>query len=483
MNLIMIRLSRLTNWVIAACLLPIILGCATESKKQLITPSVAFRVNNPIDEKVGELFYKKALLGKFVIWTDAKFADSSNMSIDDLITYRDIKISNQSNQIKTAIKAAKSTKFEIYIPEGEYMFEINLGSKYEILQKMSVKSGEAKIIYWKNPESQLIWTKDIPSEFSYIRHLSYITEDQLFDKFSTRLTVETNVSKDEKKVEFSVLIKDINKLEKFTLNNSPVNYAQNDIFILINDLNYGNNKFEFLAKNEFGFESRHTFTYYRKTDAEKKKILDDAAAEKKRLAEAERMEKIKAETESKAEKLRFETEEKARKIQAAIDEKNRKIQAENEARNRKTLEQEAAKAKKIEQERVARDGDGSSEDKLCQKYGFKPQANGYAECRMKLDQAKRESEAAQAKYEREKAAYDQRVAEIEKERERARSLKQLELGLRMLSGQSPMDAMNTVGTGAPFGPPPIAAPTHQTITLPNGRMVNCSTFGTNTSCF
>ena len=482
MSLIMNRSLRLASSLITVFLLPFIIGCATESKKQLITPSVSFRTNNPIDEKVGELFYKKGLLGKFVIWTDAKFADSSSMGIDDLITYRDIKISNQINQVKTTIKAAKSTKFEIYIPEGEYMFEINLGTKYEILQKMSAKNGETKIIYWKNPESQLIWTKDIPSEFPYIKRLSYITEDQLFEKFSTRLTVESNISKDEKKVEFSVLIKDNNKLDKFTINNVPANYAQNDIFIITNELGYGNNKFEFMAKNEFGFESRHTFTYYRKTDAEKKKILDDAAAEKKRLADAERMEKIKAEAEAKAEKLRFDVEEKARKLQAAIDEKNRKIQAENEARNRKTQEQEAAKAKKIEQERVARDGDGSSEDKLCQKYGFKPQANGYADCRMKLDQAKRESEAAQAKYEREKAAYDQRVAEIEKERERARSLKQLEMGLRMMSGQSPIDAFNSVGTGAPFGPPPVMAPLHQTITMPNGRMINCTTTGTYTSC-
>ena len=101
---------------------------------------------------------------------------------------------------------------------------------------------------------------------------------------------------------------------------------------------------------------------------------------------------------------------------------------------------------------------------------------------MRLDFAKAESIKQQQQYEREQAAYQEQMAGIQKERERQRAMKQLELGLRIIGGQSPIDAVNSVGTGAPIAPK-APMPTNQTITLPNGRMINCSTFGTVTNCF
>lgn len=123
-----------------------------------------------------------------------------------------------------------------------------------------------------------------------------------------------------------------------------------------------------------------------------------------------------------------------------------------------------------------------ADSQTCLNYGFKLNTQAFAECKFKLDIARQESSRAQEQYAREKEVYDKRIAEIEKERERARGMKQLELGLRMLGGQTPLDAINSVGTGKPITP--IApSPIHQTITTPSGRMINCTTIGNNTNCF
>lgn len=124
----------------------------------------------------------------------------------------------------------------------------------------------------------------------------------------------------------------------------------------------------------------------------------------------------------------------------------------------------------------------SADDQTCQKYGFKPKTQAFAECKFKLDMGKKESAQAQEKYAREKAEYDRQVAAMQREQEKARAMKQLELGLRMMGGQSPVNAINSVGTNAPIAPS-IPSPINQTITTPSGRMINCTTIGNNTNCF
>jgi hypothetical protein len=126
-------------------------------------------------------------------------------------------------------------------------------------------------------------------------------------------------------------------------------------------------------------------------------------------------------------------------------------------------------------------GDGSQEDRTCQNYGFKPGQEGYSNCRMQIDMAKKEAQVAQARYQRELAAYEEQAAELKRRQEKERSLRQLELGLRMLGGQAPTDAVNSLGTGAPLTKPRPPSTSHS-IRLPNGRVMNCNTFGDHTNC-
>ena len=74
------------------------------------------------------------------------------------------------------------------------------------------------------------------------------------------------------------------------------------------------------------------------------------------------------------------------------------------------------------------------------------------------------------------------MAAIEREKERRRGAAFLELGARIMGGQRPIEALGSLGTGAPIAPT-RPSPINQTITLPNGRMINCSTMGTMTNCF
>lgn len=123
-----------------------------------------------------------------------------------------------------------------------------------------------------------------------------------------------------------------------------------------------------------------------------------------------------------------------------------------------------------------------SDSQTCFNYGFKPNTQAFAECKFKLDMAKQDNARAQEQYAREKAEYDKKVAAIEKERERQRGLRQMEFGLRLMGGQSPIDALNSVGTGRPIAPTP-PSPINQTIITPSGRMINCTTTGSITNCF
>ena len=143
-----------------------------------------------------------------------------------------------------------------------------------------------------------------------------------------------------------------------------------------------------------------------------------------------------------------------------------------ELHDRKTSE---ASSSRPENASAAEDG------QICRKYGFKPGSNGYSECLMKIDMARLDALKDRERYERELAVYNQQLAENKRERDRQRALKQLELGLRMMGGQSIGEAARSVGTGAPIMPPRPAIQ-NQTITLPGARSIHCTTVGTVTNC-
>lgn len=118
-------------------------------------------------------------------------------------------------------------------------------------------------------------------------------------------------------------------------------------------------------------------------------------------------------------------------------------------------------------------GDGSDDDVTCQRYGFTPQTDNYGQCRMQIDNARREMQVQQARYSEQQKQYDTEV-------ERQRALKQQEFWLRFGNGEKASEAyINTWGNGVKKPSPP---PTTQIITMPNGRSLSCTRTGDITSC-
>jgi len=64
-------------------------------------------------------------------------------------------------------------------------------------------------------------------------------------------------------------------------------------------------------------------------------------------------------------------------------------------------------------------GDGSSQDQICRKYGFKLGTTSYSECRQKLDIAKQQAEQQQMLYEEQKRQYDAQMAAYEEAKKEA----------------------------------------------------------------
>lgn len=140
-------------------------------------------------------------------------------------------------------------------------------------------------------------------------------------------------------------------------------------------------------------------------------------------------------------------------------------------------------------------GDGSEDDKLCQKFGFQVLSSEYSQCRLKVEIAKREANDRQRTYELVKRRYDQDMsyyeqqrAEIERERQRSKDEALVRFGLALMGGTSPYASENFANAGRQvLGMPPVEPPRPKienfTITNPAGRMVSCTASGNNINCF
>jgi hypothetical protein len=131
--------------------------------------------------------------------------------------------------------------------------------------------------------------------------------------------------------------------------------------------------------------------------------------------------------------------------------------------------------------------DGSPDDKTCIGYGYAVGTTGYADCRLKLDQARRDYERDLRAYEAEKAEYDRRAAAIKAENERraAEALGQYGMCLANCRGDfltcSSRCGSGAAGTARSIGEPP-AQPSGFTTYIINGKIINCNRFGSTVTC-
>ena len=132
-------------------------------------------------------------------------------------------------------------------------------------------------------------------------------------------------------------------------------------------------------------------------------------------------------------------------------------------------------------------GDGTDDDKTCQKYGLSVGTSDYADCRIKISRLKQDAEIESRNM--------QRLIELQEEDRRARVEAQnrsdsdalIRFGLDMLGGKTRFSEGYKYldGQGAPNTTSnlPRSSSVTRSITLPNGTMVTCTTFQSMTNCF
>jgi actin-related protein len=131
--------------------------------------------------------------------------------------------------------------------------------------------------------------------------------------------------------------------------------------------------------------------------------------------------------------------------------------------------------------------DGSPDDKTCIGYGYSVGTSGYADCRLKLDQARRDYERDLRAYEAERAEYDRRAAALKEENERqaAEALSQYGFCLASCRGDflscSSRCGSGSTGAARTIGEPP-AVPSGFTTYILNGKIINCSRMGSIVTC-
>lgn len=124
-------------------------------------------------------------------------------------------------------------------------------------------------------------------------------------------------------------------------------------------------------------------------------------------------------------------------------------------------------------------------EQTCAGYGFKKGTTQFGQCLMQLDDAQRQAELQQQQYNLQLAQYQQQVSiynaqqkAIKEEKERRKNRYMMELGLRMMGGQSFSDAsleMNGLGNliPKPIEPQPPAFQNY-TIRTPSGNQIYCN---------
>jgi hypothetical protein len=129
--------------------------------------------------------------------------------------------------------------------------------------------------------------------------------------------------------------------------------------------------------------------------------------------------------------------------------------------------------------RLANEDDGGTDDLLCKKFGFKPNTQNYANCRLIINIAKNDLQQQQSQF----LSQQQALKEAQdKDKKMQQSTFMLGMGLRMMIGQSASGAAVDQSIGALFFNP-TSSNNMRTYTFSNDKQMTCTTTGSFTDCF
>lgn len=405
--------------IIAVLLIALLYGCGSTGST-FTRPSITDGAFKNFEINELEEMYRKKELGRIDFWVNQSVVEYPSFKLWCFLCSQTIDVGN--------LRGGEG--FSIYLLPGKYWAHLAASGKNTALD-FNIVGGQTNIYKWERIGSQPIEVNDIPSNIRILATGSVFYKQQIAKHVTESRQPKFTLSHTEAQG-LNLTLK-IHFNDKASVGKVMVNEIDKSFILAGNqdeinhDLSVGDNIINVRIIDKAGYE---------KTQQIKLTVLSEQ--EKERMAQQAR-------------------EEQQKKERQAL-------------------------AKKIEEERIAREGDDSPDDLLCKKYGFKPRTSGYAECRLRIDFAKAESMRQREQYEREQAEYQRRLAAIERDKERQRGARLLELGARMMGGQRPIEALSSLGTGAPIAPT-RPSNINQTIRLPNGQIINCSTMGAMTNCF
>ena len=123
------------------------------------------------------------------------------------------------------------------------------------------------------------------------------------------------------------------------------------------------------------------------------------------------------------------------------------------------------------------------DDATCRKYGFRPNTNEYASCRLQIDQAKQSAAQEKRRYFEQKRQYDLQMEEYKREQDDKKADAMLMLGLSLLAGGGGGGGGGGGSNSIAPTPPLMPQMGPRTYILPGNKMMTCNTTGNITNCF
>jgi len=286
-------------------------------------------------------FYNEKVIGKAVIYGSSDLNGESTVAISSEKT---------KNSWQMVGVVGRNELIEVSVLEGDYFIHASAGGwQHKLVKVMGGHKTHVRI-----RDGEIALSQSPPQNLKTIESGALQSQNAFESSVRAKITISYDLDMPGEKKLITIGATNTSGELIFKLNDQPIKFDRLDgsnykFFI---NLPKGDSNFSVEAKGIDKKSVSKRYVIHVKTD---KEVEDEIAAKK---------------------------EAEARKIEEA---RIKMLQLENEA-----------KARKTEEERIAREGDGSPDDLDCKKYGLKPQSQGYAECRMRLDLSRRESDRIKA---------------------------------------------------------------------------------------
>lgn len=340
-------------------------ACGSTSK----SPSENRPVANELKSWDTANYEKKGLFGKVIVFA------TDDIGTEPVVSIYDHGVGSSPKSYTVGLLNPKEY-YDVSLAKGTYNVSVRTSKTLFSdpilrIRKINIVGGET--IYLQVLGKDLVIEKSLPNDLSLKGKGTPHLRADITRRFRASIAIAFNLSTPEDLKKFNVTVTGNVREPVFKINGQPVNYQtkSNNNYEILERLLQGDNEIKVEAVG-----------------------LDGEVVIRKQIVH------IKTDKEMELEVLAAKQAEREKAEQEKLKKLNEEI---------------ALRAKQAEEERIAREGDGSPDDLACKRYGLKPQTQGYAECRMRLDLMRQENAREQQKITQRQLAQDNaRKAELQR---------------------------------------------------------------------